>query len=412
MRSSGASSAIAQPAWRNASRRAIRAEAKVDRRIAAALASGETYRARAIMQRSLRGRASKTVAAITANSKLRPDERLTKRDAVARAATLSPWHGTAEPVDVRAKRKRAGGERPYLAFGWENRVLQEQVGHAIRPFLPRDIRCFLQCGAHRAVERSIALIHERDWRWIIEADFSNFYSSISKEEIASLLPVDGRIAHVVITSDHANRRYTYPRFMRGLSTAVHAMTAFRGLPQGASTSSAVADAFIARQLATLPDDFGIVNYGDNFLIGGRTRREALQNFETLVAAFSRSSCSQFDIVRKQLRRCHDGFNFLGFRITIKRNRTTIEPQTYHYDRAIAQFRRSLARADGQTGAIRVWRTVSSRAGSLSLWPQMYSWCFQVIQALAQGDPKRKYMARMTLDRLRTRVLSQLSAPVR
>ena len=148
------------------------------------------------------------MAAITVNAKSRPAERLKKRDAVARVATLSPRRGTDEPVDVRAKRKPGGGDRPYLAFGWESRVLQELVGHAIEPFLLRDDRCFLQRGADRAVRQAIALIRERDWRWVIEADISNFYPSIDKEEIARLLPVDGRISHVVITSDHANPRYT------------------------------------------------------------------------------------------------------------------------------------------------------------------------------------------------------------
>ena len=359
------------------------------------------------MHRSLRGRASKAVAAITANAKLPPTERLKKRDAVTRAATLSPWHGTAEPVDVRAKRKASGGQRPYLAFGWESRVLQELVGHAIEPFLPRDDRCYLQRGADRAVERAIALIRERDWRWVIEADISSFYPSIDKEEIASLLPVDGRIAHVVITSDHANPRYTFPRFLKGLSTAVHALTAFRGLPQGASTSPSVADAFVARQLAKLPSDFATVNFGDNFLLGGRTRREVLQNFETLVAALGHCSNSQFSVVQKQLRRCDQGFTFLGYKVIVKRNRTFVGPLDQHIRRAILQFDGALSRADGPGGPMKVWRTVSSRVGSFALWRAADNWCFRVMQILAAGNPKRRFMARLTLDRLRRRILNRV-----
>lgn len=406
MPSPDASSAAAQPGWRNASRRAARAQAKVDRRIAAALANDEIYRARAIMHRSLRGRASKTVAAMTANAKLRPAERLKKRDAVTRAATLSPWRGTAEPVDLLAKLKAGGGVRPYLAFGWENRVLQELVGHAIEPFLLRDDRCFLQRGTDRAVEQVIALIRERDWRWVIEADISSFYPSMDKEEIARLLPVDGRIAHVVITLDHANPRYTFPRFLNGLSTAVHALTAFRGLPQGARTSPAVADAFVAQQLSKLPPDFATVNFGDNFLIGGRTRQEALQNFETLVAAFGRCSSPQFTIVRKQLRRCDHGFKFLGYQITVQRNRMIVGPQDHHLRRAILQFDRALSRADGPDGPTKVWGVVSSRAGSLALWRGADNWCFRVLQILAGGNPKRVFMVRLTLDRLRARILDR------
>lgn len=407
MPSPNASSAAVHPAWRNASERAARAQAKVDRRIAAALANDEIHRARVIMQRWLRGRAGKTVAAITTNAKLRPAERLKKRDAVARAATLSPWRGTAEPVYVRVKRKAGGGERPYLAFGWESRVLQELVGHAIEPFLPRDDRCFLQRGADRAVEQAIALIRERDWRWVIEADISSFYPSIDKEEIARLLPVDGRISHVVITSDHANPRYTFPRILKGLSTAVHALTAFRGLPQGARTSPAVADAFVAQQLSKLPPNFATVNFGDNFLIGGRTRQEALQNFETLVAAFGRCSSPQFSIVRKQLRRCDQGFKFLGYQIAVQRNRTNVRPQDHHLRRAILQFDRALSRADGPDGPMKVWRVVSSRVGSLALWRGGDNWCFRVLRILAAGNPKRAFMARLALDRLKCRIWSQM-----
>ncbi|WP_162849069.1 reverse transcriptase domain-containing protein [Sphingobium amiense] len=359
------------------------------------------------MQRSLRGRASKIVAAIEANANLRPVDRLKKRDAVARAETLSPWRGTMEYVEVRAKRKPSGGERLYLAFGWESRVLQEQVGHAIQPFLKRDDRCFLQRGVDHAVRHAIALMRDRDWRWIIEADITNFYPSIGKEEVARLLPVDGRISHVVITSDHANPRYTYPRFMKGCSTAVHALTAFRGLPQGARTSPAVADAFVAQQLAKLSPDFATVNFGDNFLVGGRTRREALQNFEALVAAFGGCSNSQLTVVQKQLRRCDQGFKFLGYQLRMQRHRTIVGPQDHHLHRAILQFDRILNRADGPSGPMKVWHEVSSRIGSFSLWQGAASWSFRMIQVLARYNPKRSFMARLALDRLKEKMRSQM-----
>ncbi len=392
-----------KPAWRNACRRAAKAQAKVDRRVAAALAKGKPYLARAIMRCSLGGRASITAAALTVNAKMPPAQRLKQREAISLAASLSPWRGTEEPVDVRAKRKAGGGERPYLAYGWESRVLQEQVGHAIKPFLAFDDRCFLQRGADRAIEKAISLIRHMDWRWVIEADISNFYPSIDKEEIAGLLPIDERIAHVVITSDHANRRYTYPKFMRGHSTAVHAITAFRGLPQGARTSPAVADALVASRLAKLPDGFAVVNFGDNFLIGGRTRREALQNFETLVAAFGRCSGPQFTVVQKQLRRRDQGFKFLGYKISIRHNRIVVEPQENQIRRALLQFDHILSRADGPDGPMRVWRVVSSRIGSLSLWRGADNWCFRWLSILAADDPKRQYMAQLSLDRLKCRI---------
>src|SRR5687768_15964746 len=90
-------------------RAARRNEAKLGRRLQAAVNAGEMHRARRLQETYLRSRSAKLVALLDTNHRLPVAERWSQDDRLlALALQLSPWREPAEPVQLLALRKMRG----------------------------------------------------------------------------------------------------------------------------------------------------------------------------------------------------------------------------------------------------------------------------------------------------------------
>jgi hypothetical protein len=380
--------------WRPALRQADAQVRKLDRRIQRLIGQGKHFEAKRLTRLKLNSRQAMHSALRASNRRSAPAVRLKERELINVASSASPWHPSEEFVRVLAMRKSSGaGERVVHAYGIRNRASQIMVRDALRPFVVIDERLFLNRGRDAAVQTAVEMIREHLWRWVIHLDIKEFYPTIDKGSLASILPIAERIANVVITSEHVRHQYTYPRCLHGLSTRLHATTARRGLPQGAITSPLVADALLTYLFKSLPNDFPMVGYGDNLLVGGRTEKEMNANMRTLESALGAGSCGQFALASKEGRRRVDwGFEFLGYVIKFDRDREYIKPTKKNW----RKFQLRSLVMSGKSGGVRqqrrLTRYVKAWRSSFALWVKANQSCWRWIRQLRSVDAIGSYMA--------------------
>jgi hypothetical protein len=114
----------------------------------------------------------------------------------------------------------------------------------------------------------------------------------------------------------------------------------------------------------------VVNYADNFLVLGRTRREVEQTLQTLAGAVERHPAGEFALTAGKIRQTSWGFDFLGYHFEGYQGRAFVRAS-------------EAARHEAATKIVRVIRAVAKRqphalrrlqlycrgwASSFALWP--------------------------------------------
>ena len=235
-----------------------------------------------------------------------------------------------ECVVVYPKYKAPGkGFRPICQFGQVNRARQSMLRKLLTATVDLDARQFAVTAGGRQVACARVLDRLRNgYTFAMEVDIKDFFPSISREWLCQNLGIDRKMAEGVILSQQATfrpgDRVEYRLSVCTGSTSL-LESARRGLTQGASHSPIVAEMVVGKVMATVPSGTEVINYADNFLLLGRTKREVEEALETLKAAVRQCPAGCFELKAKTARRCADGFDFLGYRFRKSRHRASADP---------------------------------------------------------------------------------------
>jgi hypothetical protein len=321
-------------------------------RIERALAEGLPHKAKHLQNRYFNSRGAK-IAALTAANRRSPNHlRISGQALLSLVAQMNVRRDCGEVITCYAKRRLRRSPRLIHSYGLIRRAQQILVKRAMRPFCSIDDRAYLQVGRDRAVEHFVDMCEQNGFKWVAEADIQNFFPSIEHEPLARLLPVDRSVFDRVIVSERAERVYDRSRL---LASGTDTFAFARGLPQGAITSSLVSDVLVSHRLRSLPGDFGVMNYGDNFYIGARTKEELFQKIQTLLASFARGSVQPLVFDLKLARRVDWGFNCLGYKMKITRYGTEVRPSNVNLRKFIRKSERLANALEGRGAPFRFLR---------------------------------------------------------
>lgn len=381
---------------RRAQRQAERETERLLARIRAAIERGDQRTAASLQGILLRSSSGKIVAVKEATKKRRhqrsvgsptaqrlqpvsanqgqPGVSVRPRTMVEIALTLDMEQPPAEEVIVYPKQKGPSDYRPIHVFGLGNHARQLLFNRALGPFLALDgTRQFAWSGGRQTAARTVMRHIEDGARFACEVDIRCFYESISRGWVCVNLPIPEEITRATVIPD--DRQYQYKGW--GLSTSWRPLSpiglnarAVRGMPQGSACSAIIGEFIVAQILSALPPESSVVNYADNFLVLGRTRREVEQTLQTLAGAVGRHPAGEFALTAGKIRQTSWGFDFLGYHFESYQGRAFVQAS-------------EAARHEAATKIVRVIRAVAKRqphslrrlqlycrgwASSFALWP--------------------------------------------
>ncbi len=248
--------------------KAAREEAKLQRKIARAVAGGKHRRARHLTTRYLQSYGAKLTAARQANKDLRRHLRVNPNSLPEIAAGLDPWRGTDEVVVVSTKEKKSGGRRHIMNFGIRNRALQILVRGALEPWARFHPKQFMFQGGRDAAVDAVMKPLEQGYHWTAQLDVIDCYGSFDGDAVCKMLPVADEVVRRVILSRHLNLepgKYLAHTFgtTEGLDSIPETLVeARRGIPQGSAVSPLVAEMLLANVAYELPPEALVVIHAD------------------------------------------------------------------------------------------------------------------------------------------------------
>lgn len=314
--------------------RAMRRDAKQRRRIAKARKRGRTEYGRQCTFHHLRSFDAKLAATVRANRRLRPSRRRSPETLIQIAATLNAWEGTDEQVMVRAERKASGGYRPIMAFGLRNRALQELVKGALKASAQLHPDQHVLQGGRKAAVAVITKAINDGFKFVVKTDIKDCFLSFEGDKVSKRLPVPSTVTNSVLVSRELNLVHTHSRTTP--TRLGFAIRSRRGIPQGSTVSSLVAEVLLSDIPATIPSSARVVMYADDLLVFGRTKTEARTIAKALCAALERHSAGSLNPKICETKRVCDCFDFLGYRFSRQYGKAKIEPA----QASLAKFRRN------------------------------------------------------------------------
>jgi len=365
-------------------RRARKASQKLLARIRTARSEGALYRAFGLQSKFLHSYQCRLAALADANAKLPASRRLPLDVLPDVAATLDPWEGTDEEVIAHAMAKGAIGFRPILKYGIRNRALQLLAARALEPFASLHQSQFLALGKGRnEAARAVMEAIEDGYRWAIELDIENCYGSFKQKEFPRSLPMPRRVAEVTLTSTHLST--IIPSNHRSDRQISLLCASRRGLPQGSSASPLVAAMLLAPILACLPSGARVVNWGDNFLVLGRTKAEVSTIRHSLGSAVRCCHVGWLRLRTKSgVRRACDGFEFLGYWFRWRDGRASARPTEKNRQRFVDKCRSVCVAIGAGRASPRVLRgLVQSWIHAFECWDRPDIWVMVVLGKLVR-----------------------------
>lgn len=344
--------------------------AKLQRRISIAIANGDARKARHLQRILLKSESTKIAATLSVNMRSRAGRRL-KGSAILGVAREHSVTGISnEPALLLSKSRGLREPRIYRSYGRYDRVSQQMARIALTPFADIDARQFLLVGRDAAIDAISAHI-DAGCRWAIEVDIQDYFGSLDRERIRSLLPIDRTVSSRAILSEDVTDIYTPCHGPYGGTTLAYAVTSRRGLPQGAHSSALVSEIVTNEIMKRLPSaTVNVVNYGDNFFLLGRTRAATIEAFKTLLAAFGSAQVGTLAVGKcSGPRRICDGIDMLGYRIKTRNRLLMFKPTADNRRRMLGKLAYFVRRAIAGRLDRREFRTwLASWAASFSRSP--------------------------------------------
>lgn len=318
------------------------------------IASGDDAGVRRIRARLLNGYLPRLYAIYLENKK-RKAGRLPLDRLPGLARELRVRRGASEPVAVDMLPKAGGGHRPIFKFGIRNRALQRLLRWVAEPLvLPRLLpNQFLFRGGRNVASLHVRRTLPRQRGHATELDIQSFYPSVDVEEVFRRLGFPEGLGLAVMDTARLNLVALDPTMRPHLSGCR------RGLPQGASLSSLLAEFVVAEVLRTEPTGPAAI-YADNLLLHGESRAEVEHAATSLKRAFARSPLGLFRLHEGPIRRLADGFEYLGYEHRRISGGIITRPSQRNLKRFVDVLRERMRESKGAAYA-------SSWQGSFKLW---------------------------------------------
>jgi hypothetical protein len=344
-------------------------------RVERAFRAGDREKARRLTRLYLRSDHAIVVAAIEANRKLPPAQRWDERYVELLATCLDPWQGTDERVLVSTKAKENSGYRVICQFGPENRALQTLANKVLEVQTELHPAQFLYQGGRPAASRAVTQTFEEDYTHVVQTDITNCYSSFQGEQVKRLLPLPTQVIQKVVLAKDLNLVAFRIHVGAGRTSALLARCR-RGLPHGSISSPPAAEILLSPTPSEFSEGCKPILYVDDLLVFTHSRTEADAVYRTMGFALQRNPAGTFEPGYVQVRRCCDGFNFLGYRFRKQRNSPTVRPSNRSLEKFTQKYRSQLHSAvleylrTGRSGKLqRLGRYIRSWHASQDQWDE-------------------------------------------
>ncbi|APH72864.1 RNA-dependent RNA polymerase family protein [Aquibium oceanicum] len=325
--------------------------------------------------------------------------------------------------------------RPMHAFGMFDRVRQKLLSHAYGGVLATSQSSYSGKGrgGHRAaVDRVAEIMTDPAIRCVGILDLENFYPSIEREWVKTNLPVPPR--HITSTALLEDRNEPFGELMadltgmartrarlKGVGHGQHGLsyiyayylqlTSLAGLPQGAATSTAIANHVIATILkdVELPAGIDIVNVADDFAVLGPSYAAVDAAIENLRETFASHPSGRFVMHRSSTQTLAAGFEFLGMKFRRKKDIVTVEPDDGCKRRGRLRILNAvLSVAEGKTESSHLRKAVAATTAAFGDWRAKHNWVWRLVHDLTARSPSFQNDIADVLGDLRTAATEELT----
>jgi hypothetical protein len=194
-------------------------------------------------------------------------------------------------------------------------------------------------GVPAAIKHLHNLIKKGGYDYVVTADVRNYFGSAIKKKVGELLPLPEKVVNNVLViqddvkvvvkpgqADNAKGQQLsthYPPTSLQIDEAVR-----RGVPQGSSASGIIMYWAVLRPLlSALSFADRIVQVGDDLAIPVKDMSEAAAVLLALKSLYATSPVGLLTIGRSETRHIKAGFDFAGYRTTLKRKWVNVVDQT-------------------------------------------------------------------------------------
>ncbi len=326
--------------------KAVCQEAKLRKKIARAHDTNDKRKVYAFTDQYLKSYSARLVATVEANRGLKRHRRVPKLRLPEIAAKLNVWKPCGEEVAAYAKEKQSnpGGYRIVQDFGIESRARQELVRRVLEPQVQLHPKQFgiKGSGTHDACYAVLEALEDGNL-WTGQLDTKDCYPSINGEKMTDLLPLPPEVTRYVLTCEHLNilprglLRVLLPIGPTGTPVEVRS-----GIPQGSICSPIVASVLLAPVASELSEDAPGFFYADNMLVAGQNEGEVIDMLKTLESALMSHPAGPLRPTFGGIRSACDGFDFLGFRFTIKKGKARVKPSERNMHKFQNEFANGIA----------------------------------------------------------------------
>lgn len=260
------------------------------------------------------------------------------------ANALNPFLPIAEPVLTWFEPKIVKGYRHLVAFGWSRRALQILCAHILSLAYPAasfDFTAKGKGGVPAAIKYLLKMIEQGGYEYVVTADVEKCFGSATKKKVCELLPLPEKVVNNVLLIQDGVKMVVkqmktgkttgqiYPD-VSPTPTSIQADEAARlGVPQGSPASGTIMyRAVLGPLLSTLPFADRIVLIGDDLAVPVKDMSEGNAVLATLTSLYAASPVGLLTIGRSDVSHIKAGFNFAGYRMTLKRKWVSvIDPTT-------------------------------------------------------------------------------------
>jgi len=397
-------------ALRHTLKKALKHERELRAGIASAGAEGSSRRAENAQRLYLDSFDSKIVAACRAGKSFPLHLRPQPTSMVRAARETNVWRLCGERVMLRLEEKKTPGTyRLIYDFGVENRTRQHLVAECLKPRVALHPRQYASAGGgtHAAV-KAVSEAIEAGSRYVAHADINNFYSSVSPEKLAGVLPLPKRLIETVVLAkayrlwpgwvedqeslhQEVNKLNTdlasHLEDLHLLHTSVtdefppdfdEALGGYLaegrlGIPAGSPVSSVVAEALLAPVVEQISNCGVFAQYADDCMVLDTSKEGVELTLQTLRSALKSHPAGPFSVKEKAYK-LGEPFDFLGFRLTPHSGHVVITPTKQNllkFGRSFEWRRKQILRVQSEpqrdvlVKRLRVFVTAWSSA--FSLW---------------------------------------------
>lgn len=247
-----------------------------------------------------------------------------------------------EPTLICAKPKTSGGYRVVQSFG-VHATARQLIGRDLLMAMGSENE-FEFCFAGRGLGKLLpAIKHQclRGFTYWIEADVKSCFASLKPKHFEYLPLPQSLKAHTLLSS-------TGKLILTGKANhadgAAIVKAARQGLPEGATSSSFLASAFLGRELRTLVSEAKVVvfMYMDNIIIGAREEM-VLETFaQAIVEHFHSLRAGPLHLKVGPIEHLDTGVNILGWRLQAWKSGFYLKTRHSPNGRSFSRFAAKLA----------------------------------------------------------------------